>query len=116
MDTYYHSNHTLQKICDPYFEDRLPGDVRSCLQLNRENRISQTARLKIIETHFREGFIVQPFVDMEWKVLPRAIAWMGRHGRSNELSGHFYEFLRSMSSLFHDLYISKQIERSIDAG
>lgn len=43
---------------------------------------------------------MQPFVGIEWNVLPHAIAWMGRDGVSNELNGHFFGFLRSMPLLF----------------
>mmetsp|Transcript_43834 Transcript_43834/g.78676 ORF Transcript_43834/g.78676 Transcript_43834/m.78676 type:complete len:609 (-) Transcript_43834:41-1867(-) len=93
MDT-YHSNHTLQKLSEVF------EDLRSLLLINRGNSKSAAARLKIIKTHFREGFTVHPFIDMESKVLPHAIAWMGKHGRTSEVNEHFYGFLRSMPSLF----------------
>ena len=72
----FRSNHTLQKFHAN--EDRLPEDVRSHLRLNRKSSGSQAARFKVIKSHLREGFTVQPFVEMEWKALPRATAWMGR--------------------------------------
>ena len=51
------------------------------MQLNRENSKSQSARLKIIKTHFSGSKInLQFFVAMELQVLPHAIAWMGRDG------------------------------------
>mmetsp|Transcript_23529 Transcript_23529/g.50820 ORF Transcript_23529/g.50820 Transcript_23529/m.50820 type:complete len:123 (-) Transcript_23529:15-383(-) len=88
------SNHTLQKLLrDEY---RLPEDVRSPLHLNPECSKSQAARLKIIKTHSCEGFITQPFVSMKLQVSPYAIA----SGRSDELNGRFYGFLRSMPVLF----------------
>jgi len=97
MDT-YQSNHKLQKL----FQDernerefRMPRGLRLLLRINSENSRSQAARLKIIEHHFHDGFTSQPFVGMEWNVLPHGIAWMAK-----ELNGHFYDFLRSMPSLF----------------
>mmetsp|Transcript_27920 Transcript_27920/g.48270 ORF Transcript_27920/g.48270 Transcript_27920/m.48270 type:complete len:612 (-) Transcript_27920:8-1843(-) len=106
MDT-YHSNHTLQKLSEVF------EDLRSLLLINRGNSKSAAARLKIIKTHFREGFTVHPFfVDMELKVLPHAIAWMGRGGISHELNGHVYGFLRSMPSLFD---VDRKIKKREDA-
>ena len=100
MDTHC-SNHTLQRLTDADDDDvRLPEDVRSLLQINQENSKRQAARLKIITTHFPEGF-VQPFISMDLNVLPHAIAWMGRYdGAANEVNEHFYGFLRSMPLLF----------------
>ena len=99
MDT-YHSNHTLQRLREDDYDGELPEDLRSLLRMNRENSKRAAARLKIIENHFQEGFTVHPFVDMEWKVQPHAIAWMGKDGRTNEVNVHLYGFLRSMPSLF----------------
>ena len=105
MDT-YQSNHTLQKL--GRIEIRLPEDLRSLLKLNKGNSESRAARLKIIQTHFWEGFTVAPFVDMEQKILPYAIGWMGKDGSSHELNQHFYGFLRSMPSLFDVEYKHKK--------
>lgn len=76
----YNSNHTLrQLICDEEFsEDDLPGDICSLLQINRKHDKIKAARIKIIKTHFTGGNcadIIEPFIGMETKVLPRAIAW-----------------------------------------
>ena len=98
MDT-YRSNHTLEMLRQLFEERRLPEDVRSLLQINRENTKSQAARLKITRTHFPGGFVAQPFVGMDFNVLPYAIAWMGRDGEG-EVDEHFYGYLRSMPSLF----------------
>jgi hypothetical protein len=46
----YHSNHTLEKLCDELNEELLSEDLRSLLQLNRENSKSQAACLKIIKS------------------------------------------------------------------
>mmetsp|Transcript_3533 Transcript_3533/g.7806 ORF Transcript_3533/g.7806 Transcript_3533/m.7806 type:complete len:570 (-) Transcript_3533:85-1794(-) len=96
----HHSNHTLEKVS--VNDGRAPKDLRSLLRINRENSESQAARLKIIRHYFREGFTVQRFEDMEWKVLPRAIAWVGKDGSRGELNNHFYGFIRSMSALLFD--------------
>jgi len=48
----FNSNHTLEKICGEYKERSLPNDLSSLLRLNRENSVSEAARLKIIKTHF----------------------------------------------------------------
>ena len=46
IDT-YRSNHTIQKICESYREDRLLEDTISFLRTNWENSESQAVRLKI---------------------------------------------------------------------
>eukprot|EP00579_Thalassiosira_antarctica_P003203 CAMPEP_0201905442 /NCGR_PEP_ID=MMETSP0902-20130614/56515_1 /ASSEMBLY_ACC=CAM_ASM_000551 /TAXON_ID=420261 /ORGANISM="Thalassiosira antarctica, Strain CCMP982" /LENGTH=170 /DNA_ID=CAMNT_0048439555 /DNA_START=37 /DNA_END=553 /DNA_ORIENTATION=+ len=80
MDT-FRSNHTLQKLCEEYYRDRLPEDLTSLLRLNRENGKSQSARLKIIKTHFSgDNINLQPFADMKLELVPHVIAWMGRYG------------------------------------
>jgi len=104
----FRSNHTLQKLCGEMYEDHeclVPEDVASLLRLNRKNSKSQAARLKIIKSHFREGFTVQPFVDTDWNmdraVLPHAIAWMSRSAESGGVDDHFFGFLRSTASWFN---------------
>ena len=92
MDTYL-SNHTLQKFCVDRF---LPNDLRSLLRLNKENSKSEAARLKIISHHFSGNYNIQPFIDMELKVLPRAIAWMAK----DEINDTMYRFIRITPSLF----------------
>ena len=91
IDT-FNSNHTFEGL-----GARLPEEFESLLQINRENSPSQAARLKIIKTHFNVGFITQPFVGMDLNVLSHAMAWMGRAGG---VDGHYFSFIKSMSSLF----------------
>jgi hypothetical protein len=89
----YHSNHSLEKLSNESNEEFLPQDLRSLLQLNRENIQSQAARIKIIATHFSGCEInMQPFMDMGLSVRPHAIAWMARED-------DLYQFLRAMPSL-----------------
>jgi hypothetical protein len=71
----------------------LPVDVLSLLRINRENSVSQAARIKIINTHFRGSEInMLPFMEMNLNVRPLAIAWMAK-------DMHVYELLRAMPSL-----------------
>ena len=102
MDT-YNSNHTLEVLGA---KDRyLSKEVVSLLQTNRENDKRQAARLKIIKTHFSNGYIVQPFVDANNStilaqeincILHYALAWMGQDG----LDMHYYNFIRGVPSIF----------------
>ena len=89
----YNSNHTLEKLSSESKEQLLPQDLRSLLQLNRENIESQAARRKINATHFSGREInMQPFMDMGLIIRPHAIAWMARES-------NVYQFLRAMPSL-----------------
>mmetsp|Transcript_26264 Transcript_26264/g.56396 ORF Transcript_26264/g.56396 Transcript_26264/m.56396 type:complete len:272 (-) Transcript_26264:183-998(-) len=99
MDT-YHSNHTLEKLGDRDSEDELPEDVKSLLRLNQENNKSQTARLKIIKTHFSGGDIsMHPFKGMDLNALPRAIACMAQDFENNAEGtwGEGFELLYQLS-------------------
>ena len=98
----YNSNHFLQKVGHEHY-DYLPEELESLLQIHRENSPSQAARLKIIKTHFKDGFITQPFVDMDLNMLPHAMAWMGRDGRAGEVDRHYFSFIKSISSLFENV-------------
>ena len=80
----------------------MPEEFELLLQINRENSPSQAAQLKIIKTHFNEGFITQPLVGMDLNVLPYAMAWMGRDGRAGEVNGHYFCFIKSIASLFEN--------------
>mmetsp|Transcript_26263 Transcript_26263/g.56390 ORF Transcript_26263/g.56390 Transcript_26263/m.56390 type:complete len:298 (-) Transcript_26263:221-1114(-) len=82
MDT-YHSNHTLEKLCEEQSEDELPEDMQSFLQLNRQYKQHQAARLKIIRSHFSVDINLQPFMDMDLNVLPHAIAWIAQDFETN---------------------------------
>lgn len=94
MET-YSSNHTLQSISDN--ENELPHDIKSLLQLNREHRKSQSARLKIVKAHFSTGFVTHPLLDSNWKVIPHAVAWIGHDGEIGSADGHFYEYIKNIS-------------------
>ena len=98
----FNSNHTLEMRSheseeheSSEFNDyRLwPNDISSLLKINRENSVSQAARLKIINTHFSGSEInMRPFMEMNLSVRPYAVAWMAKDER-------VYELLRAMPSL-----------------
>ena len=100
----FNSNHTLEMIFDPYNNDgidesQLPSNLRTLLQLNRENTKSEAARRKILNVHFSGNFNMQPFIDMDLKVLPDAISWMARNEHGISL---LYQFVRN-TTFFLDL-------------
>ncbi|KAL7530042.1 hypothetical protein ACHAWF_009581 [Thalassiosira exigua] len=73
----FSSNHTLQELELP----GVPREVASLLKMNKKSNV-KAARLKIINT-FSGDFDVRPFVEMDIKVLPRAVAWMARGSTLN---------------------------------
>jgi hypothetical protein len=98
----YNSNHILSELSLDYDGSRrpLPIDLAFVLQINRENSVSQAARLKIIKTYFSGSNInVTPCTVMELKVLPTAISWMGRECGISEISDLLFAFVRSMPLL-----------------
>ena len=90
----FESNHTLERLHQN--EDEMPQDLQSLLHLNRKKSKSQVARLKIIQTYFREGFIRTPLIDMKRSLLPHVIAWISKDGQYDTIDNHFYGFLRSV--------------------
>ena len=96
IDATFNSNHTLQCIVDPDNEEadesQLPPDLITLLQLNRENSPTEAARRKVLKVHFSGNFNMQPFINMDLKVLPRAVAWMARDEYGSSL---LYQFVRN---------------------
>jgi len=75
LGTFSLSNHTLRKV--------IPYCIATELELNKKHSPFDAARRKIISVHFSGRDIkLRPFLDMETKVKPHAIAWMAkdRHG------------------------------------
>ena len=71
----------------------MPSDLRSLLQLNRENTKIEAARRKILQCHFSGSDIsIQPFIAMDLNALPHAIAWMARDEHGSSL---LYTFARN---------------------
>jgi hypothetical protein len=94
----FNSNHTIEKLCEESLERRLPNHISSLLKINKENSVSEAARLKIITTHFSGSEInMQPFMEMNLSVRPHALAWMAK-------DMHMYELLRAMPSLLGQIY------------
>ena len=104
IDTYL-SNHTLEKI--EHNVSNLPNEVRSLLELNRNNNASVAARLKVLKAHFSDGNI-NPFVDMNCKVYPQAISWMAKDRQGLPL---LYNFIRSMTVSFEIVRRSRRRPR-----
>jgi hypothetical protein len=105
----FNSNHTLERICGGMVF--VPEELTSLLRINRENSVSQAARLKIIKTHFSGNNInMEPFNKMAVNVRPHAIEWMAK-------DMHLYELLRAMPSLLDqfegDVIRSKKRTRKI---
>ena len=88
----FNSNQTLKRIFNAREEDFYSDDLTFLLRLNRENSVSEAARLKIIKSHFSGSEINdKPFNvnRMKLRVRPHAIAWMAK-------DLHLYQFLRAM--------------------
>ena len=106
----FNSNHTLQRVLEPgndaRAESRFPSDVRTSLQLARENTKIEAARRKILKVHFSGDLSIQPFIHMNLKALPNAIAWMARDEHGSSL---LYKFVRN-TTLFVGIGRASQSE------
>jgi len=106
MDTYT-SNHTLQNLSDD-FPDELNDTLWSYLELNENNDKEEVARQKILQTHFstNETSKMQELLDMELKMMPTVIEWIGRPAyigwRGTNVSGLslMYNLMRRLPDLF----------------
>lgn len=93
----FRSNHTLQRVFNPdnaidsCAESLLPSILSTLLQLNREHTKVEAARRKILKVHFSGDFNMEPFIDMNMKVVPHAIAWMAKDEYGSSL---LYQFVR----------------------
>ena len=100
----FNSNHTLQRVlhlpCERLIDQVDESQLqRTLLQLNRENTPTEAARRKILKMHFSGTFSMQPFIDMDSKALPYAVAWMARDEYGFSL---LYQFVRN-TTLFFDI-------------
>ncbi len=92
----FSSNHSLKGLF--YAERCLPSDIVSSLQMNANSNKFQVARQKILRHYFMNGNAnIGEFAEMEWKVLPFAIAWAGS---ANDGLLFLYMLFQSMPSLF----------------
>ena len=99
IDATFRSNHTLGTIwidTDDLKRVTLPTSLADLLQLNTNGNKLEVARQKILQYHDNEDGI-QEFVDMEWQVLPHAMAWIGRDDVGLSL---LYRFVQGMPDLF----------------
>ena len=104
----FSSNHTLQRLVEPdkrhlsssrsslwpwdlADEPDLPPDLQNLLRLNRENTKIEASRRKILNVHFSGDFNMQPFISMDLKALPHAVAWMAKDEYGSSL---LYQFVR----------------------
>ena len=100
----FNSNHSLGRLTtsnefSEWIEQqhlRLPPDLQKSLQLNRDLAPLEVARRKIINTHFSGNFNMEPFIDMDAKVLPQVMSWMAKDDYGKSI---LYEFIKN-SSLF----------------
>jgi len=78
----YNSNHTICKLGFDHDEMNLPDNLTSLLELNKNKDKAEVARQKILQTQFStedgDTSKMQVLLDMELKMLPSAIAWIGR--------------------------------------
>jgi len=95
IDATFNSNHTLKKISErKSIELQLPFYLRLLLRWNAESTPMEAARRKIINAHFSGDFSLQPFIDINFNVLPFAIAWMAKDEHGSSLT---FQFLRNTS-------------------
>ena len=91
IDATFNSNHTLQR-CGANVNGI--SEIKALLQLNRKYTNIEAARRKILNVHFSGSDInIQPFIDMNLKVLPHAVAWMARDEYGNSFN-MLYRFVR----------------------
>jgi len=109
LDT-YHSNHTLTNSGFCSLTVRLwYKDIYPLLTINRDYGIRQTARIKIIRSHFSGSDIsTQVFSVMKLCVLPTAIAWMGHNNGSHGGRNLMFEFLRKEPLVCDMKHMSKK--------
>ena len=99
IDATLNSNHTLQRFFhQERHEAQLPTYLILLLRLNRELTKVEAARWKILQVHFSGAFNMQPFIDMDLKALPHAIAWMAKDNHGSSLT---YKFVRNTTFFFN---------------
>ena len=105
----FSSNHALQEVkvssrtarqsrsFRTFNNAGLTDDLLASLQLNTNSNKFEVARQKILQHWFTNGNAnIEGFADMEWKVMPRTIAWAGRDDTGLSL---LFRIILSMPSL-----------------
>ena len=85
----FDSNHTLESIS---------CYTKGIHHLLRMNRNDFAAHLKIIRYHFDDGNDIQEIVNMEWQLMPRALAWIGQSDHMG--LSLLYRLVKSVPYLF----------------
>jgi len=113
IDKTYRSNHTLCMIASfgavkmagsrMYDEDGvIPNRLFELIEFNAGRDKKVVARQKILDCHLKGDFNMEPFVEtnMEMKVLPHMLSWVGRCSKSDDMScGVIFNFLRQIPTL-----------------
>lgn len=96
----YNSNHTLEELSEnDAYEPFIPRRLKSLLGMNTNKNKSEVARCKILRYRLlaADGPIdIGEFVHMGLKMLPHALAWMGRDKRGRSV---LFSLLCSLPSI-----------------
>mmetsp|Transcript_24672 Transcript_24672/g.51631 ORF Transcript_24672/g.51631 Transcript_24672/m.51631 type:complete len:456 (-) Transcript_24672:235-1602(-) len=105
----YLSNHTLSSLSYPVdrHRHRMPSDLVSSLDLNRDRRKTHAAIVKILKHHVH--FDMHPLFEWDFKLLPLFMKWMeaardcptdfDKDIRRRKLSA-LYQFIRAMPMMY----------------
>ena len=94
MNATFRSNHTLNEIS--MNATAPPSSIRALLRMNSNANEFEVARQKILQHHFNNGGCIQGLVDMDWQILPYALAWAGRDHKGSTL---LYRTIKNMPGL-----------------
>jgi hypothetical protein len=111
IEATYRSNHTLSRLDFIFFDgddfneedkrwDKMPLELYYLLHLNGNPNKAAVARRKVMNTHFSGASSATRLVDLnlEWRVLPQLLSWIGREKERQDLSLMF-GFLLKMPAL-----------------
>ena len=101
IEATFNSNHSLERLTEDSWSEillrNLAPDLLKSLHLNRNLGPVEAARRKIINIHFSGcNFSMDPFIDMDTRVLPQVIAWMAKDDYGKSV---LYQFIKN-SCLF----------------
>ena len=96
----YNSNHTLEELSEnDAYEPFIPRGLKSLLRMNTNKNKSKVARCKILRYRLLAAgrpIDIGEFVHMGLKMLPHALAWIGRDKRGQSV---LFNLLRSLPSI-----------------
>lgn len=97
INSTFSSNHTLRSLFQYHSPVIVPEELTSLLELNEITNKAEVARQKVLQTHFSDSnSTMQVFAEMNLKVLPASISWMGTDECGHSL---MYKLFRSMAFL-----------------